>query len=548
MTSRCGVAVASAAAANRRGQEGGGTADRGAWRHARSGARGRRPQLWRGLRPVQLFAGSFLLLIGLGTLGLRFLPGLYVGAGLGWVDALFTATSAVCVTGLIVVDTATYFTPLGQAFLLVLIQLGGLGIITFTTLIIVGLGRRLSLRSETLMAGTAEIAPHIDSRRLTRHVVKFTLAFEAVGALALYLLWVPRLGWAGAAWNAVFHSISAFCNAGFSTFTDSLVSFDDAPITLIVVMLLIVLGGLGFLTMEELYLGGRAWRRRTRAERHAGDSVHAASRRPLETDDGAGQRGGGRVRPVYALGAVPVAAAAERQRPRLSMHSRLVIATTAVLLLAGWVLFAAFEWRGALGHHGVVSRLVNAMFLSVTPRTAGFNTIDYATASDSTNFLTIIFMFIGGSPGSTAGGLKTTTFALIGLLAWSRLRGEREVSVGGRSVPPETIERAVGLCVVAFGLLTAAVLVLVAAERSGTPGALPGSSFLTYMFEATSAFNTVGLSMGVTGDLSSADRLLTTLLMYIGRVGPLAFAASIALRGPGPAGRFRYAYEDVVVG
>jgi trk system potassium uptake protein TrkH len=458
----------------------------------------RRRSLWRRLSAAQLFVGSFLLLIALGTLGLKLLPGLYTGEGLGWLDALFTATSAVCVTGLIVVDTATYFTAAGQAWLLFLIQLGGLGIITFTTLIIVALGRRLSLRHEALTASSYEAAPNVDLRHLTRDVVLFTLVIEGVGALLLFGLWAPRFGLAEAAWPALFHSISAFCNAGFSTFSDSLIGFQRDPATLLVVILLILLGGVGFLTMEELYLRVR--------RRH------------------------------------------EARRFRLSLHSRLVLVSTALLLLGGWGLFALFEWGVTLGDLPLWARLTNSLFLSVTPRTAGFNTVDYAQASDSTNFLTILLMTVGGSPGSTAGGLKTTTVALIGLLAWARFRGHEVVSVWGRTVPEETIQRAVGLFVVAFAMVTLAIFVLITTEIGTVSHARGESGFLTYMFEAASALNTVGLSMGVTALLSAPGKWMIILLMFLGRVGPLTFAAAIALRAPTPAGEFRYAYEEVVIG
>lgn len=468
------------------------------WLHDWEVTRRRRPTLWRQLTAPQVFAGSFALLILLGTLGLKLLPGLYTGPELGWLDALFTATSAVCVTGLIVVDTATYFTTAGQAFILLLIQLGGLGMITFTTLIILALGRRLSLRHEALSAGAAQIAPHVDTRNLARDVVRFTFAIEAAGALLLYLLWVPRFGWDGALWPALFHSISAFCNAGFSTFSDSLIGFQTAPFTLLVIMALIVVGGIGFLTLEELHLRRRA----------------------------------GRQERIF----------------RISLHSRIVLITTALLLVGGWFLFSAFEWRVTLAEMPIWARPLNSLFMSVTARTAGFNTVDYAQAADSSNFLTILLMGIGGSPGSTAGGLKTTTFALIGLLAWARFRGVEVTSVWGRSVPEETIQRAVGLFVVVFVLVTLAIFAFTASEIGPVGHARAGGSFLRYMFEAASAFNTVGLSMGVTADLSSPGRWFTILLMYLGRVGPLTFAAAITLSRPTPKGEFRYAYEDVVVG
>ena len=441
---------------------------------------------------------SFLLLVVLGTLGLRQLPALYTGERLGWVDAFFTSTSAVCVTGLIVVDTATYFTTWGQAYLLLLIQLGGLGMITFTTMIILALGRRLSLRQETLTATAAEVAPDVPVDRLARDVVRFTFALELAGFLLLWLAWGPRLGWGAAAWPALFHAVSAFCNAGFSTFSDNLIGWQRSPFSLGVIMVLIIAGGIGFLTMEEL----AQWRRAARVKR----------------------------------------------RFRMSLHSRLAIAATLVLLLIGWVGFSLFEWRILFRDLPVPLKLVNSLFLSVTARTAGFNSIDYGLATDSTNFLTIILMFVGGSPGSTAGGIKTTTVALLVLLAISRMRGTEISSIWNRSIPEETVQRAVGLAVAAFALVTVSIFVLTATERHDQSYLSPQGEFLAYMFEAVSAFNTVGLSMGPTDELSTAGRWVAIILMFLGRVGPLTFAAALALRAQRRDHEWRYAYEDVVVG
>ncbi|HEV2295979.1 MAG TPA: TrkH family potassium uptake protein [Tepidisphaeraceae bacterium] len=450
---------------------------------------------WGKLSAPQLFVMSFLLLVGLGTIGFRTLPGLYTQEPLSWLDSLFTATSAVCVTGLIVEDTATFFTPAGQLYILALIQFGGLGIIAFTSLIIVTLGRRLSLRSEALSTGSFEVAPHVSRRNLIRDVVRFTFAIEGLGAVLLYLLWAPRMGWTAAAWPALFHSVSAFCNAGFSTFSDSLMSFHRSPWTLGVIMMLIILGGIGFLTLEELRLRWRAQR--------------------------------------------------TEQIFRLSLHTKLVLGTTAVLLLGGTLLFALFEWYGVLRADPVKDRIINAMFMSTTARTAGFNTIDYAQASERSLFLTILLMTVGGSPGSTAGGLKTTTVALIGLLAWSRYRGRSYVGLWSRSVPPESVERAVGLFVVSFGLVTIAIFLLTTTELSGWTR----MDFLDCMFEAASAFNTVGLSTGLTPELTPGGRWVAILLMFLGRVGPLTFVAALARRQRvSGVAQLRYAYEDVVVG
>lgn len=461
--------------------------------------RGRhRGSLWRQITPPQLFVGSFLVLILIGTLGLKTLPGLYTGPPLTWLDALFTATSAVCVTGLIVVDTATYFTPWGQAFLLVLIQLGGLGMITLTTFIILALGRRLSIRHEGLATGPADVTPDVNFRKLTGNVIRFTLLLEAVGAIVLYLLWAPRFGWGGATWPAIFHSVSAFCNAGFSIFSNSLESFQTSPLTLSVIMALIVIGGIGFLTLTELRLWGAA--RRTRSAFH------------------------------------------------VSLHSRLVLAVTGILLASAWLLFSYFEWDVTLAHLRPVDRALNALFMSVTARTAGFNTVDYATTTETSNFLTIILMYIGGSPSSTAGGIKTTTVGLVLLLAWSRFRKRSIANVWNRSVPGETVQRATGLAVVAFAVTTIAIFLYTVTELAGVAHPTAPGAFLVHVFEATSAFNTVGLSMGATPELTPWGRVLTILLMYIGRVGPLTFAAAIALAKPTTHREFRYAYEDVVVG
>ena len=465
------------------------------------GVRPSRPSLWRRLTAAELFVASFAFLVVLGTLGLRLVPAFSRGSPPGWLDALFMATSAVCVTGLVVVDPSTSFTAAGQAFLLLLIQLGGLGMITFTTLIILALGGRLSLRQETLVAAPG-VAPHVRVEDLTRTVIRLAFVMEGIGAALLYLAWVPRFGWTGAIWPAVFHAVSAFCNAGFSVFSDSLVGFQRSPVVLAVVMALIVAGGLGALTLEEL----RLWRRARRARR-------------------AGREGA---------------------RFRISLHSRLVLVSTAVLVVGAWIPFAIFEWNVTLADLPPVHKLMNALFLSITPRTAGFASVDYAAATDSTNFLTMLLMFVGGSPGSTAGGMKTTTVALLVLLAWSRLRGSEATHVAGRTLPEETIQRAVGLIVVASVLMAACIFLYTFTERTGND---PGHArFLAIVFEAVSAFNTVGLSLGVTPSLSAAGEWITIFLMFVGRVGPLTFAAALALAARRRRVPFRFAHEDVVVG
>jgi trk system potassium uptake protein TrkH len=262
-------------------------------------------------------------------------------------------------------------------------------------------------------------------------------------------------------------------------------------------MALIVLGGLGFIALEDVHVW---WSRR---------------------------RQGNRV--------------------RLSLHSRLVLTVTALLLVGGWIGFALLEWRNTLAGMPSWQRLMNALFMSVTARTAGFNTVDHALAADSTNFVTILLMSIGGSPGSAAGGLKTTTLAAIGLLAIARLRGGAVVNAWGRTIPEDTIQRAIGLFAIGFTVVTGAILLYAVTQlqpRTGTSSL----GFLHYMFEAVSAFNTVGLSMGATGALDGFGKALTILLMYLGRVGPLAIAAALSIQSPAGGKGFRYGYEDVIIG
>ena len=443
---------------------------------------------------IQLFVLSFAALIGLGTLGLLLLPGLYTGESLGFVDALFTATSAVCVTGLIVVDTATYFTPLGQAWLLALIQAGGLGILTFTTLIFAALGRRTSLRLTEATAGHAAILRHVESEHLVRTIMLVTFSLEAIGGILLWVLWQDEMGWVGAIWPAVFHAVSAFCNAGFSVFSDSLMGFRSEQATLFVLGLLVVGGGLGFVVMEDL-------------------------------------------RAFYLRKAVR----------RLSAHTRLVLTTTTFLLLLGWVLFLMFEWRYQLAGLSFSERVANAGFMAVTPRTAGFNSVDYAGVTNASIFLTIILMLVGGSPGSTAGGFKTVTVALLFLMMVTHLKGERQVHVFHRTVPRETISRAIGLVMGGLALLGASVFFLLVSE-SALGGLGDRSQFVRLVFEAHSAFATVGLSMGATPELSTPGRLLVTLLMFLGRLGPPAVVATMFTARVRHHPRFRYGEEDVIIG
>lgn len=465
---------------------------------------------WRRMSAPALFLWSFLLLIATGTMGLLWIPGVQRGPALSVIDALFTMTSAVCVTGLTTVDTSTHFTRAGQAWLLLFIQLGGIGVITLTTMLIGTLGQRLSLRSEMLTMGLRRRGER-DERpevwELATGIAKFTLFVEAFGALTLFLLWLPRFSVGDAAWHALFHSVSAYCNAGFSTFPDSLRSFAHQPLTLIVISVLIIFGGLGYLTCEELL----RWWRTVRTNRR-------------------GAR-------VLVIGP-----------HRLSSHTWAVAVTTLFLLLFGFALYVIFEWPDALNAMSTTDKLANAWFMSVTSRTAGFNSIDYGAVGNDAATLTMMLMFVGGSPGSTAGGIKTSTFAVLVALGLSRMRGRRFVGLHDRAIPERAVEQTIAIILLSMLVLTIAFFMVSAIESAGVNAQASRGQFLPIAFETVSAFATVGLSMNLTATLSDPSKLVIVLLMFIGRVGLLAFFTAFTLRNALPPAYQRPAQEDVLVG
>lgn len=452
---------------------------------------GTRKKRFSELSSAEQFVVSFMGLIAAGTLGFKILPGLYQGSSMSWIDSLFTATSAICVTGLIVVDTETYFTFWGQAYILLLIQFGGIGVLTFASLIISALGGRPSLRAEQAISGAQHQVANIPAKKMIIDILKFTILCESIGALVLFLLWSPTMG-AKAVWPAIFHSVSAFCNAGFSTNSQSLMPHAHSSATLITIAAMIVLGGIGFVVMEELVGYFRTGTRRLR---------------------------------------------------RLSTHTKLVLWGTAFLIIGPVFGFAMFEWNRTLEGLSWSDKLANAVFMSITPRTAGFNAIDYGQASDSTNFLTIMLMSIGGAPGSTAGGMKVTAFMLLLLLAWSRIRGKHGIIIFDRSIPEATVQQAMGLFVVMFTMTTLGVLML---QITDDPLSQDNQIFKR-AFEVVSAINTVGLSMGITPLLSVPAKLIAITLMFIGRVGPLALSSAVDSR-MSQREDYRLAQEDVIIG
>lgn len=434
---------------------------------------------------------SFLGLIALGTVLLALPWASASSSRLTIVEALFTATSAVCVTGLIVVDTPTAFSPFGHGVLLALIQAGGLGYMTLSTLLASALGRRVTLQERlTLREGLNAYAPG-EVLRFARSVFVLTLVCEAVGAMALTARWWPEHGLARASWLGLFHAVSAFNNAGFALFSDSLMGEAGDPAILLTISALVITGGLGFFTITEL-LGAR------------------------------------------------------RSPAPLSMHTRLVLVSTALLLAGGTVVIYLLEVRNpaTLGSMSAGTAWLSAWFQATVPRTAGFNSVAIGACTAPTLFVMMVLMFIGAAPGGTAGGVKISTFGVTVAALWATVRGETEAVLFKRRVPPETVARAFFICLIAFLVTNVVAGVLLVTERR---------ELLPTLFESISAFGTVGMSMGegdsplsLVGHFSRPGQVLLVALMFAGRIGPLTLAFALAQRQT--RSRIRYPEGKVLIG
>jgi trk system potassium uptake protein TrkH len=443
-----------------------------------------------------LLVGAFAAAILAGALLLT-LPVSSAGARIGVLDALFTATSAVCVTGLTVRDIGREFSTFGHVVILALIQLGGLGITTLSTAVFLVFGQRASLSTHDMVESSFRARPAGRLEPLLVQVFVSTLVIEAVGAVVLLPAELGRLPPLEAVWTAFFHAVSAFCNAGFSLRSDSLIGDRANAAVILPISGLIILGGLGFGVLTEV-----------------GESLRA--------------RLGG------------------RRAKRLSLHARLALATTGVLLFTGTVGFWTFESGNLVRDTTVESQILTSVFASVTPRTAGFNSIDYAEATTATIFLTVVLMTIGGCPGSTAGGIKTTTLAVLFATARARLRGRRWASLYGRGVSEMAVDKAIGVVALAMVLVVGGALLLSAIElRHAAHVQTPGRS-VGLLFEVVSALGTVGLTTGITPTLAPAGKVLIIVLMFVGRLGPLTVAMAIARREPRPA--VRLAEEPIMIG
>lgn len=449
-------------------------------------------RLSRRFTPARALIFSFLGLILLGGLVLS-MPGLTGPNGIDFIDALFTSTSAVCVTGLVVVDTGTAFTLPGQLVVLALIQLGGLGIMTFSVFFYTLVGRGVSLRDELAVRETFSHQSAQDVAALVRVVVVWTLIIEAAGAFGLFCFWIWDHSAGRAAYLSVFHAVSAFCNAGFSLWSDSLTGYRTHFGVNLVFIALIIAGGLGFIVLSDLTKLGR------------------------------------------------------RNRFKLSLHSKIVGATTLVLVASGTLIFIALEWNNALKDLGFHHKFIVSLFQAVTPRTAGFNTVDFAHLTNTTILMTILLMFIGGSPGSTAGGIKTVTVALLVSLGLSRARGFSRVNIFKRSVPEEVVSRGLAILLVALAVIILALALLLASETGHLDHTQSRDAFVKLVFETVSAFGTVGLSMGITPELTPLGKFIIILTMFVGRVGPLTVAMALLSRARRPRA-YNYGAEKVMVG
>ncbi|MGE0879273.1 MAG: TrkH family potassium uptake protein [Acidimicrobiia bacterium] len=440
-----------------------------------------------GLRhPAQYIVVTFFVTSLLGTVLLMLPVSTQTGRAAPFTTALFTSTSATCVTGLSVVDTPGYWSGFGHVVILGLIQVGGLGIMTLTSLLVIVMSRRLGIRQRVIAAAQTGSLRLGDVKRLVVGVVKMTVAVEAVVAAVLFVrFWSTHDEPFGrAVWLGVFHAVSAFNNAGFALFSDNLVAYRTDAVVLLVVAAAVVIGGLGY----------PVWRQ-----------IAAAPLRPRSWD----------------------------------LHAKVTTLATVALLVAGWGLFTWFEWtnHATFGPLSTVDSLANGLFHSVSTRTAGFNAVDMAGLDEASHLLTMILMFIGGGSGSTAGGIKVSTFALLGWVMWAEVRGESDVDVFRRRIPTDVQRQALTVALMAVGGTVGASMLLLAL----TPFPLEA-----IVFEAVSALGTVGLSTGITPELSVPARLIVTLLMFVGRVGPPTVFAALVLRERQRA--YRHPQERIIIG
>ena len=436
--------------------------------------------------PTRLIVSSFAAVSLVGTVLLMLPVSTSAGVSPGLIDALFTSTSAVCVTGLVVVNTAHYWSTFGQAVILILIQIGGLGLMTFATAQFLVTGRRIGLRQRLIIQEQTGQWSLSGLGVLLRRIFATTLLFELLGAIILALQFGKARGLTPlrAAFYGFFHSVSAFCNAGFDILGNNLMDFNNNALVLLTVSLLVIVGGIGFHVIVDLYTHRAKWK-------------------------------------------------------DLTLHSRVALKMTAALLTLGTFAFLAIEGNnpGTMGSMDIRGRLLASWFQAVTSRTAGFNSIAVQNLLTASTFITMILMFIGASPGGTGGGIKTTTFAIAARFAVAAVRGEDDVVFERRRMPQDLVIKAITIILVSTALVMVSTLILTLTENA---------AFQDILFEVVSAFGTVGLSRAMTPEMTSIGKLVIAGTMFAGRVGPLSLL--IALSSPKGSGKYRYPEEKVAVG
>ncbi len=436
--------------------------------------------------PAVVMLLSFMLTIFIGTLLLMLPTATVSSEETSFIGALFTSTSATCVTGLIVYDTGTHFTFFGQIIILFLIQIGGLGIMTISSAFAIMLGQKMGLKSENLIQNVVGESNKLDMVNLVKNILIITFIFEVLGALLLYFTFSTGMYQPlRAVYHSVFHSVSAFCNAGFSLFQNSFMDFRYNMNINFVITTLIIFGGIGFPVMSDI--------QKTMQKRF--------------------------------------------KLSRLSLHSKIVLTSTIILIILGVIGFYISEYNSEMKGFNISERLISSYFQSVTTRTAGFNTIDNSNLSMGSVLLSIILMFIGASPGSTGGGIKTTALVIVIVSVLSIFRGNREANIYRRKVSNEIVLRVMALIALSIVFISLMLFLLFLFEP------LP---FEKILFEVFSAFGTVGLSMGITAELSQFGKLIIILLMYMGRVGPLTLI--YALSEKKVTSNFRYVEEKISIG
>lgn len=409
------------------------------------------------------------------------------GKGADFLTALFTATSATCVTGLVVVDTKTYWSVFGQIVIMLLIQVGGLGIMTMSTLFALILGRRITFKERLVMQEAFNTNSLGGIVKFAKYILMVSFLFESIGAIILTLRFLPQMGLKKAVYYGLFHSISAFNNAGFDLMGNfrSLTGYVSDWVVNLVIMGLIIFGGLGFYVLLDIY--------------------------------------------------------EHRHFNKFTLHSKIVITITLFLITIGTLLIFLFEYNNpkTLKPLDFPTKILAALFQAVTPRTAGFNTLSLSDMTIASKFLTIILMFIGASPAGTGGGIKTTTFAVILYTVLSVIKGEEETVLYKRTISRNIVYKAVAISFISVFIIFSVTMVLSITETS---------NFLTILYETISAFGTVGLSLGLTRELTTVGRIVIIFTMYTGRVGPLTLALALAKRQRRPKPIIKYAEEKIMVG